>query len=243
MRQFHLLICYQNQTVQLKSDIMKKLFPLFFLFVVIVLTHSCKKDNSNSGGKLEGTQSAMSVIGTTVASTSAPISGVSNLTASVVSLSNGISSYSGSGTVTNPTIKNILSNIPGITVSGDNVTATGFKYKQTTDGIECLVDIGPGVLVNYNSNVGDTYPVGNTGRTRTVVSKSTDNDYPYGYYYIKVLKVEEPTPDLKSTSMGITKVTYWANERFGLVAVQYDFSDGTSANFPVFSSVTNDVNE
>lgn len=219
---------------------MKKLFLLSILFVVIVLTHSCKKDDSNPGGTLVGTQSAMSVVGTTVTSTSATISGVSNLSSSVVSLSNGISTYSGTGTVTNSAIKNILSNIPGMTIVGNTVTATGFQYKQTSDGIECLVDIGPGILVNYNSSVGDTYPVGNTGRTRTVVSKSTEDDYPYGFYNIKVMKVEEPTPDLKSTSMGITKVTYWANHKFGLVAVQYDFTDGTSAKFPVYSSVTNE---
>ena len=218
---------------------MKKLFPLFILLVVLVLSYSCSKDESNASATLGGTQSPMGVVGASVNSSSTAISGVSNLNATVVTVSNGISTYSGSGTVTNATIKNILSNIPGITISGNNVTATGFQYRQTSEGIECLVDIGPGILVNYNSNVGDTYPVGNTGRTRTVVSKSTVDDYAYGGFYIKAMKVEEPTPNLKSTSLGITKVTYWANHKFGLVGVQYDFSDGTSAKFPVFNSTTN----
>lgn len=219
---------------------MKKPFALFLLLSVIVLTQSCNIDDANPSTTLAGTQSTMSVVGTTVSSTSATIAGVSNLSATVVSLADGVSVYSGSGTVTNSAIKNILSNIPGITVNGNNVTATGFKYKQTSDGIECFLEMGPGILVNYNSSVGDTYPVGNTGRTRTVISKSTTDDYPYGFYNIKVMKVEEPTPDLKSTSMGITKVTYWANHKFGLVAVQYDFTDGTTAKFPVYSSTTNE---
>jgi hypothetical protein len=179
----------------------------------------------------------MGGVGTTVSSSSVAISGVSALNASVVSLSNGISSYSGSGIVTNPTIKNILSNIPGITISGDSVKATGFQFKQTLEGIESYVGMGPGIIVKYASNAGDTYTVGSTGRIRTVVSKSTTDDYPYGFYLIKVMKIEEPTTGLKS--LGVSKITYWANHKFGLVTVQYDFTDGSSLNLPVYCSTTN----
>jgi hypothetical protein len=219
---------------------MNKLITYSLLFLAIVLTQSCEKENTGSDVKLVGDQSAMSVVGTTVTSSSSAIPGVTNLTASVASLANGVSSYSGSATITNTAIKNILSNFPGITINGNTVTATGFKFKQTTDGIESFVDMGPGIIVKYDSNVGDTYPVGDTGRTRTVTSKSTTDDFYYGGMMIKTMKIEEPTPQLKSTSsLGVTKVTYWANHRFGLVAVQYDFADGTSAKLPVYSSTTN----
>jgi hypothetical protein len=219
---------------------MKKLISFSLLIIVLLFAQSCEKDDTGSNVKLEGDQSAMSVVGTTVSSSSGAITGVTNPSASVTSLANGVSSYSGTATITNTAIKNILSNFPGITISGNNVTATGFKFKQTTDGIESFIDMGPGIIVKYDSNVGDTYPVGDTGRTRTVVSKSTTDDFYYGVYMIKVMKIEEPTPQLKSTSsLGVSKVTYWANHRFGLVAVQYDFADGTTAKVPVYCSTTN----
>lgn len=216
---------------------MKKLFSLLIVLSVLVLSQSCKKDKADDGTTLGGDQSPMGIVGTIVSSSSATISGVSGLSASVVTLSNGISSYTGSGTVTNPTIKNILSNIPGITISGDIVTATGFQFASTVEGIKSYVEMDPGILVKYSSSVGDTYPVGSTGRTRTVVSKSSTDDYSYGFYMIKVMKIEEPTDGLKS--LGVSKITYWANHKFGLVGVQYDFTDGNSAKFPVFTSSQN----
>jgi len=218
---------------------MKKLFVFYILGLLFVLVQSCKKD-SDSNVKIGGDPSTMSAVGTTVSSSGTAIAGVSNLTASVVSVSDDVSTYSGSGIVTNTTIKNIISSFPGVTVTGNNVSITGFNYKQTTDGIESYFELGPGIIVNYSSSVGDTYPVGDTGRTRTVVSKSTTDDYPYGIYNIKVMKVEEPIPTTKSTSsLGVSKVTYWANHKFGLVGVQYDFVDGTTAKFPVYCSTTN----
>jgi hypothetical protein len=214
---------------------MKKNLTLFLLLLLLGALVSCKKSDSSSS--IGGDTSPMSQVGTNVYSSSMPISGVSGLSATVVSLSDGVSSYSGTGVVTNPMIKNILSSFPEITIDGDNVTATDFKFKQTVDGIESLVGIGPGIIVKYSSNVGDTYPVGSTGRTRTVTYKSTADDYSYGFLLIKVIQVEEPTPGLKS--FGIDKVTYWANHRFGLVGVQYDFTDGSSATFPVYCSTEN----
>jgi hypothetical protein len=43
---------------------------------------------------------------------------------------------------------------------------------------------------------------------------------------------------LKKTG-GITKYTYIANHKFGLVGVKVSFDDGTSADFPVYSSTGN----
>lgn len=219
---------------------MKNSLVFFLLCLLFVFVQSCDIDLGSKDNEIGGDQSTMSAVGTTVSSSGAAIAGVSNLSASVVSVADGVSTYSGTGKVTNSTIKNIISSLPGVAVNGDNVSVTGFKYKQTTEGIESYFELGPGVIVNYSSGVGDTYPVGDTGRTRTVVSKSTTDDYPYGLYNIKVLKVEEPIPTTKSTSgLGVTKVTYWANHKFGLVGIQYDFVDGTTAKFPIYCSTTN----
>ncbi len=217
---------------------MKNLFSITLLALLILAVASCKKDDkSDENTTLAGTPSPMGEIGTTVQSSSAPIAGMSELTATVVSQENGISSYSGSGLVTNQAIRNILANLPGITISGDTVRASGYRFKQTVEGIESYVGMGPGIIVKYASTVGDTYPVGSTGRVRTVVSKSTSDDYSYGMLLIKVMQIDEPTPGLKS--LGVNKMTYWANHRFGLVGIRYDFTDGTNLKLPVYCSAEN----
>jgi hypothetical protein len=217
---------------------MKKPVNLLLLCLLAIVFLSCAKDSeTESNTAITGDSSPMAAVGTVVQSSSVPVAGVSNMTASVVSVSEGVSSYSGSAVVTNDVIKNILSNLPEITISGDNVSVSGFKFKQTVEGIECKNAIAPGIIVKYSSNVGDTYPVGTTGRTRTVIKKSTTDDFPYGLMNIKVIQVEEPTPALKS--IGVNKMTYWANHKFGLVSVKFDLTDGTSVTFPVYTSASN----
>jgi len=221
----------------LKLHRMKKLFSIFAL-VIMFSSLSCKKDKTPAATTdIEGAQSTMGTVGTLVHGSTLTAVGVTGLVASVVSLSNGVSSYSGSCAVTNPVIKNILSNIPGITITGDSVKATGFEFKSTVEGVQSYVGLAPGILVKYASEVGDTYPVGSTGRVRTVISKSTTDDYFWDYMLIKVMEIEEPTSGLKS--LGVNKITYVANHKFGLVGIQFNFTDGTSAKFQVYTSSTN----
>ncbi|MFW5774318.1 MAG: hypothetical protein ACOCWD_06515 [Tangfeifania sp.] len=205
---------------------------LVFGLVVTIAFIACKKDDLTS---VSGEQSPMGEVGNKVSSSSTTIAGVSNFSAEVVSLENGVSSYSGSATVTNPTIKNILSNAPECTVEGNTVTATGIEFKSTKDGIEAVNGLDPGVIVKYDAVVGDSYPVGSSGKSRKVVSRSTEDDYPYGFFYIKVIKVEENT-----NKLGVSKITYWANHRFGLVGIEFQFDDGTTAKYPVYNSAEND---
>lgn len=108
-----------------------------------------------------------------------------------VTLKDGVSTYNGSATVTNQILKNVLSNLPGINIVGDKVSASNFKFKLTDEGFECLTGPGAGVMVKYASNSGDTYPIGSTGKVRTVVAKTGVDDYPYGFMLIKVIEVEE----------------------------------------------------
>jgi len=219
---------------------MKKPFVIFLSIIVVVLCLSCdflKKDDPTA--VLSGDQSPMGSVGVTVSSSSSEIAGVSDCIASVTSLGNGVSSYSGSATVKNTLLKNLVANIPGITVVGDKVTATNMEFKLTTDGFECMSGPGAGVIVKYDSSVGDTYPIGSTGNVRTVVGKTGVDDYPYGFMLIKVVKVEEIPSYLKSTSAGVTKVTYIANHKYGLVGVQVALDDGTAAEFPIYTSKEN----
>ncbi|MFA5783044.1 MAG: hypothetical protein WC868_12330 [Bacteroidales bacterium] len=222
---------------------MKKLFTLILSITLIVLCFSCKKDKKEttttppSGTvSIDGQQSPMGVVGTTVSSSSGVIAGVSSSSASVIALDNGVSTYTGSAIVTNPAIINLLSNIPEITINGDTVSTNSAKFRSTVEGIESCSGPGQGILVKYSSAVGDTYPINSTGEVRTVVSKSTTDDYSYGYMLIKVMQVEA-NPIYKS--LGVTKITYIANHKFGLVGIKVNFDDGTTATFPVYTSAQN----
>jgi hypothetical protein len=206
---------------------MKQLTNILFLSFLLF---SCQDDNLT----VEGKQSPMGEVGSKVTSTSQTIMGVSNFSASVVSLSDGISTFSASSTVTNEAIKNVLSNIPDVTVNGDKVTAEGLKFKITTEGIESVEGMGDGVIVNYGAKVGDSYPIKLMGNSRKVVYRSTDDDYNFGFFDIKVVEVE-----VDSKMPGIDKINYWANHKFGIVGVQFKFDDGTVAKFPVYFNSEN----
>lgn len=205
---------------------------LFFsiLFVFLAFT-SCKKDKTDTLG---GLQSPMGEVGEAISSSSATIAGVSSISASVVSLENGVSSFTGTAVVTNSTIKNILSNHPQTVINGNNVTISDIEFRITSEGIESINGLEPGVIVKFDSNVGDSYTI-NGGGKRTVTSKSTDNDYFWGGMDIKVMQIEENT-----NKFGVKKTVYWTNHKFGLVGIEFTFDDNSTAKFPVYSSTQND---
>lgn len=212
---------------------MKKLLFILVLIPAFLLT-SCFKEKA---GELGGDQSPMGEVGITVSSSSAEIAGVSNFNATVTALKDGVSSYTATATVTNPLLKNIAANYPGVEVDGDQVSVTNVKIQQTKEGIKSMEGPGAGVLVKYDSEVGDTYPIEGSDKVRTVVSKSTTDDYYYGFLLIKTIQVEMDQSHVKST--GITKYTYVANHRFGLVGVKVDFDDQTSVTFPIYTNAEN----
>jgi len=192
---------------------------------------SCQK--YLGGSTIGGSQSPMGEVGTTFSSTSMDVAGVSKFSASVVSVKDKISSFSGTATVTNSSIKSILSNAPQIKISGNNVTATDVQFKSTSEGIESVAGLDPGIIVKYNAKVGDTYTTASK-KKRTVMSVSTADEFPYGFMLIKVTKVEEDT-----NAMGVKKINYWTNHKWGLVAIEFVFDDGSTAKFPLYCSTNN----
>ncbi len=219
---------------------MKKLVGMLLGLTLLTLCYSCEKwfNKEEDPGVLNGDQSPMGGVGVTVESSSVEIAGISNCNASVISLNDGISSYSGSATVKNEFLKNLVANIPGISINGDPVSASNIQFKLTSEGFECKTGPGAGVMVKYGSDIGDTYPIGSTGKVRTVVAKTGVDDYPYGFMLIKVIEVEE-TPSYLKNSAGVSKVTYIANHKYGLVGVKVAFGDGSDATFPIYTSTQN----
>jgi len=211
---------------------MKLLRSLFIVIILIaVSSQSCKKN----GSVLKGAQSPMGEVGTTVQVVSpANVAGIGNITGSVTNLQDGTSTFTASATITNSEIKALLANFPEFTISGNNVSISELKFKITDEGYQAVNVLDPGVLVNYSSNVGDTYPIAGTNKKRTVVSKSTEDDYIWGFMYIKVLTVEE-----NPNKLGVKKIKYIANHKWGLVAIVITLDDDTEINFGLFSSTSN----
>ena len=117
---------------------MKKLLIILSILVGM-LSYSCEKSSKNEDpDELNGDQSPMGEVGVTVSSASSEIAGVSNFTAVITSLNDGVSSYSASATVTNVLIKNMVAGFPGVTINGDQVTITDMKMQQTKEGIKCI---------------------------------------------------------------------------------------------------------
>jgi hypothetical protein len=96
------------------------------------------------------------------------------------------------------------------------------KVKITSEGIQEFVSSNgdlsqPHTLVKYSWEVGHVYEYTNVDGVkvkRTVTSKSTTDDYPIGFWLIKVTKVEETKEDPI-----LEKITYFTNHKFGLVGV------------------------
>ena len=225
-------------SVQTLTDCFTTLFSIFMkakIFSMAVIAGalfftSCFKDKLEIGGE----QSTMGEVGTTYDSSSSPINGVGDVQGTIVALNNGVSNMTLTATVTNQAVKNVLSNVPGFTVNGNAVTATGIKFKNTKSGISIESPLPEGIIVDYGAKIGDTYPMKGSNRKREVVNRSTTDDYSYGFYEIKVIEIEEPTQ-----SFGIKSTKYWINHKFGLVGILFTLDDGSTFRFPIYCSADN----
>ena len=166
---------------------------------------------------ITGEQSELGEVGTTLTGT---FNGASNINVSVVSLENGISTVEGTFTMTDPRYKKLIESHPKFfDVDGDKVRVHDVKFKVTTNGIENVSGESNGIIIKYDSKEGDSYSNG-----RKVTHVSTDNDFDWRGMKIKVIQVEGTT----SKADGVKSVTYWGNHRFGIVAVETTFDDGST---------------
>lgn len=209
----------------------KVLFLISSLLITATLINSCDKEDTKPTvpvvEHITGTQSTYGNVGAQVTVAAGAVEGVGEITGTVTENVNGVSTVNLSATVTDDFILQLVNNVGGFTVNGNNVTAPTLKIKATNEGFESIQGFDPGILVKFDSEVGDKY---NTawGNVRTVTHKSTTNDYYWDGMNIKVLKVEEP-----KSSDGVTKIIYYANHNWGIVGVEFVFETGNSLKFPV----------
>jgi hypothetical protein len=109
------------------------------------------------------------------------------------------------------------------------------KLRITSEGVQDYLnrDSAQHTLVSYGSSVGDTYKLTKSNGatiTRTVVAKSDQDDFPYGFMLIKTMTVEQD-----SRIPGVKKFVIRANHKFGIVYLAMVAEDGTTIGTTIVS--------
>lgn len=130
----------------------------------------------------------------------------------------------------NPALTKLNSLIPANLKDAQGKVNFEMKVKITDEGWldYSNADKEPCVLVRYDGKVGDKYSITTASGTkieREITSKSTTDDYPYGFMNIKVIKVEQ-----KTSFPGIDKYVMYFNHKFGFVGFEVIAEDGTSVS-------------
>jgi len=195
---------------------------------------SCEKVKVNT---LDGDQSPIGQVGTTF-SLLGNVSDVSNASAQVVSLDDGVSTISLSANITNPDYLSMLSSLSSkVDISGTTVKIDR-QYRFTDAGIQSVYPNGEVLnVIKYNAKVGDVYTIKRGAHTihREVTVVSNKDEYSWNGLLIKTIHVKETGRGVP----GLDYVEYVTNHKFGLVALKIFFEDGTSLNIYGKSSVTN----
>lgn len=134
-----------------------------------------------------------------------------------------------------PRIAKYAALIPASAKKADGTIDTDVKFRVTTEGVQDFFnkDGKPHTVVKYAGNVGDTYKVSKSDGvviTRTVVAKSDKDDFPYGFFDIKTMTIEQD-----SRIPGIKKFVIRANHKFGIVHVEVVAEDGSTMSSYVLS--------
>lgn len=213
---------------------MKKTIHIMIVVLVVMTTSSC--NIFDGGSKSTGTEPIggdlieMGAVGNTFTT---PING----TFEIIAREGDISTLQATATISNPAHLSILGQIqsPNVQVNGNQVTVRE-RLRITSKGIQNVSQDGNKqiTLVEYGAKKGDKYRVkGERGTVeRNVTRVSSEDDYFWGWMYIKTIQIEEKTNYLP----GISKVVYYANHRFGLVGVDIHFEDGSEMLMNVYSS-------
>ncbi|MCX7879209.1 MAG: hypothetical protein N2517_00925 [Ignavibacteria bacterium] len=121
----------------------------------------------------------------------------------------------------------------------DFVIRSKITSKGMQDFIHSEGDLSkPFTLVKYDAKVGDKYEFtdkeGNKF-VREVTYRSTTDDYPIAFWYIKVIKVEETITDGPYKNF-FGKLIYYTNHKFGVVGLEYQNLDGKKFKIEIWPS-------
>lgn len=102
----------------------------------------------------------------------------------------------------------------------------------------------PFTLVKFDAEVGDRweYKVGNQTVVREVVKKSTTDDTPYGFMYVKTVDVLETIPEgvhVKNGMSQASQILWKFNHKFGFIAAEVTALDGSTTTVNQYDTNAN----
>ncbi len=226
---------------------MKNLYFIITLLFFSVLFISCdpKDDESSDPNVINGeTNIGINTVGNTFGASVKVGNDYYDVGDSVYIVSNN------NGVVT-LRVKADLTQIPALDVINDAVPISykdqngkinvDVQFKSTSEGIhDYNWFTKPGkyhTIAKFDAKVGDSYPIKNSDGVdivRTVTERTDQDDFPYGFYDIKTIKVEED-PKIP----GIKNIVYRVNHKFGLVWFEIEMEDGSKASSYFFTDYTN----
>ncbi len=216
-----------------------KAVKIFGLILFGFLFFACDKDESNDPNSLGGdVKTEISNVGDEFDLSVQVGDQYVNLNdqIKVISNNNGLVTMNIKANVSQaPKIKQLLDKIPGNVYDAQGNIDANVQLKVTTEGIQDFFnkDQKPHTLVKYNAKVGDQYKMTKSdGKTitRTVTARSDVDDFPYGFYYIKTITLEQD-----SRIPGIQKFVYRANHKFGIVYLEIYLEDGSKVSSYIFA--------
>lgn len=217
---------------------MKKLLVLSFI-VSLSFFIGCDKDESNDPNSLGGdVNTGISNVGDEFGLGVKVGNDYVDLNDQIVvkSNNNGLVTLNVKANVSQaPKIKQLLDKIPIDVYDANGNIDIDVQFKVTTAGIQDFFnkDNKPHTLVKYDAKVGDQYKLTKSdGKTitRTVTARSDVDDFPYGFWYIKTITLEQD-----SRIPGIQKFVYRANHKFGIVYVEIYLEDGSKVSSYVYA--------
>jgi hypothetical protein len=226
---------------------MKNLHFVFALLFFSVIFISCdpKDDESSDPNVINGeTNIGINTVGNTFGASVKVGNNYYDVGDSIYIVSNN------NGVVT-MRVKADLTQIPALDVINDAVPSNykdqngkinvDLSFKSTSEGIQdynFFTKTGKyHTIAKFDAKVGDKYPIKNSDGVdivRTVTERTDQDDFPYGFYNIKTIKVEED-PQIP----GIKNIVYRVNHKFGLVWFEIEMEDGSKSSSYFFTDYTN----
>ncbi len=217
---------------------MKKIFSITLIAALLTSLNSCKKDDPKGPNDLGGeTNIELTQVGNE-SSVYINVGGINVNTGTITVIANndGIVTYHGVVDLTgHPDSALISALVPAEYKTPDGKIEGDFNLKITSEGVQDFMQENkPWTVVKYADGVGAEYPFTNIyGETskRTVTEKTGQDDWPMGFLYIKTSKVEHYLPESDQVA---SKITYRANHKFGLVYIEVELKNGSTATMDIF---------
>lgn len=226
---------------------MKNLLSIFLLLSFSIFFIACDKEENNSKDPnvINGDSNiAINTVGNTFGASVKIGNSYVNVYDSVYIVSNN------NGMITLK-VKADLRQIPGLSAINDAIPSSykdqngkvdvSLTFKSTSEGIQDYNFFNKSgkyhTIAKFDAAVGDSYPLTKDDGTkieRRVTERTNQDDFPFGFYNIKTIRVEED-PKIP----GIKNITYRVNHRFGLVWFEIEMEDGSKASSYFFAHYTN----